>query len=237
MSTETSLTERWLWLVVSFGIALLATGVQLAQDLIGKRATPSTPPRPAVTIPAWTIQFLRILYAVGIPALALLWRGALTERGLGLKPLQWTAAEASNWTAWAADIGWACAIALGTGVLLWLGNLPRNVVAAKIQQRPDIALREAVYHQAHWAFYREPFVLLWGVTVGAWLGLLLVAFEAIINPIHWNNLRSPARGRNMVVRSGIAIMSVMLYIQTQNLWVAILADAALGWGLGQQTDT
>ncbi len=248
MSTETSLTERWLWLIVSFGITLLVVGVRLAQDLAQKRDGSPALPRLITPKSPW-IQLLRFLYTVGIPALALLWRGALTERGLGLKPIHWTAAVASNWTSWAADIGWACALSLGTGAVLWLGNLSRtqqtppsndiarNQTPPQIQHRPDIALREALFHQVHWAFYREPFVLLWGAPVGAWLGLLLVALEAIINPIHWSALRSPARGRILIIRIGIAIMSTMLYIQTQNLWVAILADAALGWGLGQQADS
>ncbi|MBN2005256.1 MAG: hypothetical protein JXA21_18000 [Anaerolineae bacterium] len=236
MSTETSLTERWLWLVVSFGIALLATGVRLAQDLVNKRDPFSVRAHPTNPQPAWLIQSLRMLYAVGIPALALLWRGALTESGLGLKPIHWAATDASNWTAWISDAGWACTLALGTGLILWLGNFTRAQTPPKIQHRADIALREAVFHQAHWAFYREPFVLLWGVKVGAWLGLILIAFEAIVNPIHWNELRLPSRGRNLLIRTGIAIMSVMIYIQTQNLWVAILADTALGWGLGQQAE-
>lgn len=237
MRTETSLTERWLWLIVSFGITLLVVGVRLAQDLAQKRTGSPASPRLITPKSPW-IQLLRFLYTVGIPALALLWRGALTERGLGLKPIHWTATAASNWTLWAADIGWACALSLGTGAILWLGNLSRTQqTPPQIQHRPDIALREALFHQVHWAFYREPFVLLWGGPVGAWLGLLLVTLEAIINPIHWSALSSPARGRTLIIRIGIAIMSTMLYIQTQNLLVAILADAALGWGLGQQADS
>ncbi len=236
MSTETSLTERWLWIIVSFGIALLAVGVRLAQDLAKKRTGEPATPQPAAPSSPW-IHFLRLLYAIGIPALALLWRGALTERGLGLKPIHWTAAAGSNWTAWAIDLGWACALVMGTWIILRLGNLSQTQTPLNIRRRPDVALREALFHQAHWAFYREPFVLIWGITVGAWLGLLLIAIEAIVNPIHWNDLRSPTRGRNLIIRIGIAIMSTMLYIQTQNLWVAILADTALGWGLGQPADS
>jgi len=100
-----------------------------------------------------------------------------------------------------------------------------------------VALREAIYHQAHWAFYREPFVLLLGVGLGTWAGLIPVAAEALVNPARWTDLQSPARGRDLLIRVGLAVLSALLFIQTQNIWLAILADTGLLWLLGQTQET
>jgi hypothetical protein len=85
----------------------------------------------------------------------------------------------------------------------------------------------------HWAFYREPFVLLWGLSLGTWAGLLPVAFEAGINPARWDDLRVPPHGRDLLIRVGLAIVGALLFLETQNLWLAILMDAVVGWRLGQ----
>ena len=98
------------------------------------------------------------------------------------------------------------------------------------------SLREAVYHQAHWAFYREPFVLLWGTELGAWAGLIPVAAEALVNPARWTDLQSPARGRDLLIRVGLAVMSAVLFIQTQNIWPVLIVDMLLVWLLGQSPE-
>lgn len=188
----------------------------------------------------WIVRSLRLLYAVGIPALALFWRGALTSTGMGLKPFFWADNHAFDgnpvsWADWLHDIGWACLVALGLWLMVTIGeyNAKRLTVQRNTRRHNlGFAIREAVYHQIHWAFYREPFVLLWGIGIGAWAGLAPVAAEALVNPARWSDAQSPARGRDLLIRVGLAVMSAILYIETQNIWVILIADALLVWVLG-----
>ena len=248
MSTENALLERWVWLNISLVIALLASALRWLlerphlQRHLHTNNSP-TPYRPIWDIP-WIIHPLRLLYAVGIPSLALLWRGVLTPSGLGLKPFIRAADQAlstgpGSWDTWMRDLGWTCAFAAGFWVLVALADRTTGRLSPPrtTQRSLDVALREAVYHQAHWAFYREPFVLLLGVGMGAWAGLLPVAGEALLNPARWTDLQSPTRGRDLLIRAGLAILSAMLFIQTQNIWLMLLADTGLAWLLGQQHES
>ena len=254
MSTETALLERWVWLNVSLVIALLASALRWflerphLQKYLGADAVPSADAVPtsyrAVWEMPWIIHPLRLLYAVGIPALALLWRGVLTPSGLGLKPFFWATDQtlstlSGSWDSWVRDLGWTCAFAGGFWVLVLLADRAAKRLSPPRKTRHSLsaALREAVYHQAHWAFYREPFVLLLGVGMGAWAGLLPIAGEALLNPARWTDLQSPARGRDLLIRVGLAVLSAMLFIQTQNIWLMLLADTGLIWLLGQKYET
>jgi hypothetical protein len=224
-----ALTERWIWLIGSVGVAMSAAILQWILERWPQRPSDDAPHARDVAARAWLVQPLRLLYAVGIPAAALLWRGTLTSRGLGLHP-------PGSATDWMQDLGWGAAIVALTGGALLLGDLQARRLTERTpstHHNLGVALREAVYHEAHWAFYREPFVLLWGAGPGAWAGLIPVALEALANPARWTDMQRPHRGRDLVVRAGVAVASAMLYIQTQNLWLALGADALLGWGLGQ----
>lgn len=228
MSTPEPILERWVWLIASLGIAILAAAIQW---LLSERIREGRM-KPPSALAIWLLHALRLLYAVGIPAAALLWRGVLTPTGLGLKPF------AGNWSEWASGIGWTFAVVCTAWAIIKLGlwnshRLSPHQRHAATRHSSGVALREAVYHQTHWAFYREPFVLLWGVELGTWLGLLLVAFEAALNPNRWLDLQEASQGRDLLVRIGLAIASAILFIATQNLWLMILGDAALGWMLGQ----
>ncbi len=235
MHLESPLTERWWWLAGSLGIALIVGVVRWVLD------EPAAEDAATLEsfIPPGLYHALRLLYAVGIPAVALLWRGALTTRGLGLQPFHWfesSAAVTVNWADWVRDLGWVFALGMGTYIILKSAHaITRGYAPATSARHRDgaVALREAIYHQVHWAFYREPFVLLWGIQWGAWGGLLPVILEAAINPERWADLRDPCRSSNLLMRAGLAVFSVILYIQTQNLWLMILADVLLGWGIGQ----
>lgn len=241
MNVETALAERWLWLTGSLCIATIAIAIRWILER-PRTATSDAKTRhtPILDTP-WIVQPLRILYAVGIPAIALFWRGALTTSGLGLQPFFWADSAAlditqAGWDNWVRDIGWTCACACGVWLLVAIGDATAKRFSAHkpvTHHNLGRALREAVYHQAHWAFYREPFVLLWGVGPGAWAGLIPVVAEALVNPARWTDLQSPSRGRNLLIRAGLAVMSAVLYIQTQNIWPVLLADTLLVWFLGQ----
>jgi len=232
LNTESALLERWLWLTASLGIATLASAIRW---FLERPRPPQNLPR-AMPEKPWIFQPLRLLYAVGMPAAAFLWRGALTASGLGLQQFFWSNnptldMAAGDWTNWVRDMGWTCALAFGFWLLVMIAERPTRTPLK--QHRLDIALREAIYHQVHWAFYREPFVLLLGVGLGTWGGLIPVAAEAVVNPARWTDLQFPTRGRDFLIRVGLAVLSALLFIQTQNIWLAILADTGLTWLLGQ----
>lgn len=229
-----ALQERWLWLWASFIIGLVAAWIQW---IFSEAHNPRMrtwyerwerwPGRP------WIAQSLRMLYAVGLPAAALLWRGALTERGLGFQSLPWRAP--GMWSRWLQDLSQAFGIAVGTGILLLLAaSQYRHLVGHRRPLRHDglLALREAVYHEVHWAFYREPFVLLWGVGPGSWAGFLLILVEGVCNPLRWRRLRDPHSKRDLLLRAALAILSTLVFIQTRNLWCALLVDLGISWAAG-----
>ncbi len=235
MTTDLALLERWFWLAISLTLAIFAIllrwilarpGSRYAADFHAWLQHPGA---------IWTIQTARLLYALGIPTLALFWRGALTARGLGLQAAPWRGGLV-NWEDWMRDLGWGVFLGAGLWLLVRLSDVMihrQMSIAANPRREWSVALREAIYHQAHWAFYREPFVLLWGASLGTWAGLLPVAFEAGINPARWEDLRTPARGRDLLIRVGLAVVGALLFLKTQNLWLVILVDAVVGWRIGQ----
>lgn len=233
MNPQTSLTERWWWLGASLSIAAFAIILRKILEKTSRQAENAPP--------IWVNQFLGLVYATGIPALALFWRGALTERGLGLQAPPWSertfsSLSQSNWENWSIDIGWTIAITAITLALLKISDhnvakyRPTEVTA--LQHNLGNAFLEALYHQIHWAFYREPFVLLWNINIGAWAALLPIGLETAINPYCWETLYSKTRSRNLVVRGVLVVVSTLIFIQTQNLWLAIGADMLIGWLAG-----
>ncbi len=241
MDTELSLVqERWLWLVGSMLLALLTSwGIWLLKSSHRTAAWVERWQQWAGA--SWITQILRLLYAVGIPALALFWRGALTERGLGLQPLPLLDAPivaeslGAQWREWVTDLGWAMGITLGTGTVFLLSQhmvKSTNQTVGRTKRSFGVALREAIYHQSHWAFYREPFVLLWGAALGAWAGLIPVTLEATLAPAYWEDIHSPHKQQELLLQGFLLVVSAVLYIQTQNLWLALLVDTLLRWLVG-----
>lgn len=236
--TDTAFAERWLWLTASLCITTVAIAIRW---ILERPHTAPTRVKLSLGDNAWLVQSLRLLYAVGIPAAALLLRGALTPSGLGLKPFFWVESDVADlvqtsWEIWVRDFGWGVASVAGMSLCVIAGDqMVKRYARRKVtlKRNPGIAVREAIYHQAHWAFYREPFVLLWGDGVGTWAGLVPVALEAIVNPARWNDLQSPGKGRDLLIRCGLAVTSAMLYMQTHNIWIALLADVAVVLVLGQ----
>ncbi|MGC9347803.1 MAG: hypothetical protein ACP5JG_06670 [Anaerolineae bacterium] len=240
--------SRWDWLLASVTLGTLASLIQWALLFSLRPSDEETRPaqkhkgfvRTLLTSP-WLIHPLRLLYAVGIPAAAFLWQRTLTTRGLGLQPLpglltrrDTAAVWESLWRDWARDLGWTVTLTASTAALVMIGDHNARRLSAP-QPTPSrnlgVALREAVYHQVHWGFYREPFVITWGTAAGSWLGALAVLAEALLNPMVWQRVRSQGQSyvRMLVVRGGLLVTGTLLYLQTQNLWLAIVMDAVLGW--------
>lgn len=203
-------------------------------------------------------QFLRLLYYVGLPFSALLWgRDAVVARLMGLQTLSLpqqngsgdvatTAATAANWQDWARDVGWAVALGAGAWVLFALGRWAYLRATAAHTGAGDehasgwVALREAAYHEIHWAFYRNaPLLTLqdyaWGSYWGVWAGLVLIGLEAVLDPAWRRDIGDPHRALTPLTQAALAVVSSVLYLRTENLWLAIVAHWGVCWGLGVLT--
>jgi hypothetical protein len=199
------------------------------------------------------LQFLRLLYYLGVPFAALLWgHDAIIKHALGLKQLALpigsghaAADVATNWKNWSQDAGWAAALGFGTWGLLALGWWSYRRALTVAGEGSSIAganssgwvlLREAAYHEIHWAFYRNaPMIALeqqtgdryWGV----WIGLALVALEAMLNPVWRAGLLEPKQAPAQLMRGVLAVVSGVLFLQTENLWATLVVHWWVSWGL------
>jgi hypothetical protein len=188
-------------------------------------------------------QGVRLLYYVGLPFAALFWGyDAVITRFFGLQQLvlptsgalEGSASINANWLDWAHDVGWAAALGLGSwGVLLVAGWVRRRALADADRPRPGGSasgwetLREALYHEVHWAFYRSAPIVTFGLYWGTWTGLALAALEALANPVWRKGLREPERAAALLLRAAMGVISSLLFLRAQNLWLAIL----LHWGV------
>ncbi|NLF00422.1 MAG: hypothetical protein GX601_05520 [Anaerolineales bacterium] len=195
------------------------------------------------------LQALRLVYYIGVPFAALvLGRDAVTARFAGLQPVTLPGSAngvgaAGNWDDWVRDIGWA--LGLGTGLWLlmtvaWRSH--RRALAASgeplapVRSGPSgwVLLREALYHEVHWGFYRNAPLLALGEYWGVWIGLLIVGIEALLNPAWRTQLGSAAHDPLPWGRVALAMVSSLLFLQTGNLWVAIGLHFAVTLGLTVQ---
>jgi hypothetical protein len=249
------IAQRWIWLLGSFLLAVAA-----AQITFRARRLP-VPPNWLSDLLVWPytpalILILRILFYVGIPLAALDWgRDVIVPRWMGLQPLlafrglleaPASANElAENWANWVWDAGWAVGLGSGAGVLLAVGwwsvarkawlNGPLTAARGSLGR----TLLEAVLHEVHWAFYRNVPIVALALTRpdaealywGTWAGLALIGLEAVLNPYWWAALFSPQNAPMAFVRAGLAALSAVLFLKTQNLWLAILVHWGVSWGL------
>lgn len=243
---ETIGLSRWDWLLLSVILSTLGGLLHwLIQHLAGltrhRRASPSLWSQTQRLIESpWLRQPLRVLYAVGIPLAALIWQGSLTTRGLGLKPLPFgSTAPTSAASRWIDDVGWFTILTTVTITVVLVGDgLARHQGAGNPQVRKARALPnaavDAVVRQVHWAFYREPFVMNWGIALGSWLGAVTVLAEKLVDLMFWERLggeeaNGRAYKRQMLICGGLLAASAHLHLRTQNLWLAILMDLVAGW--------
>ena len=197
----------------------------------------------------WLLQLLRLLYYVGVPFAALLWgHDAVVARLMGLHQLDLPIPDgevlntdiAANWLDWAYDVGWAATLSVGTWMLLALGwwTYRRALAIAGVggaipgaDRSSWTFLREAAYHEVHWAFYRNAPILAIGTYWVVWIGLALVVLEAILNPAWHKSLVDPRWAPAQLMRGALAIVSSVLFLLTQSLWLALVLHWGVSWGL------
>ena len=251
-------SEGWVWLGGSLFLIVLAANVswffrrprsgaigEFVAGLVSWRFSP------------WLLQVMRLLAYIGVPFAALLWGHDAVTRGLlALQPFElagpsWRAAGgslANDWLDWARDTGWAVALGMGVFVLLATGwwAYRRALITAgiggattEIETSGWVVLREAVYHEVHWAFYRNAPILTLdgylGFTLGkywgVWVGLALVALEALLNPAWRHGLTDAERAPAQLMRAALAIVSSILFLQSGNLWLALALHFGVSVGM------
>jgi len=248
-----STREAWLWLGGSLLLAVLWTNLSwLFSPWVEADRSPETSQslaeRIVFQIGTWRFapalfQALRFLYYVGLPSAALFWgRDAVVGRLLGLKRLALPAQTgqgdsawlSASWSSWAQDLGWAAVLGLGATGLLALATLtyrrglqPVTDFGPGGRVRGLEAAREAIYNEIHWAFYRNAPIVALGLYWGTWVGLGLAAVEAMANPAWRHDVQDPERAWPRLSRAALAVVSCLLFLQTQNLWLALL----LHWGI------
>lgn len=231
--------EGWLWLVGSAIVAILWTNMiwfvrnphtGTSGDL-GRLSTWHFFP--------WLHQALRLLYYVGVPFAALVWRGALLKRYLGLSE-----GLSSSLSDWADGVGWAAVLGVGAWGLLALGwwAYRRAVVATgegvaivEMGAPAWVLLIEAIYHEVHWAFYRCVPIVALGEDAywGTWLGLALIGVEAVLDPAWRRGFADPEKAPRQLTRGALAVVSSVLFVLlgNGNLWLAIAVHWGVSWGL------
>jgi len=248
--------ESWLWLSGSLLLAAIWTNLawlfrQPRPGVLGECVTR------LVTwhFSPWLLELLRLLYYIGVPFAALLWgHDAVVGRLLGLQQFDLPisggqeigADVAANWLDWAHDVGWAAALGSGAWGLLALGQWAyrralttagEGDVVARASGSGWVLLREAAYYEVHWAFYRNAPILTVGVYWGIWIGLALVALEATLNPAWRKGLANPQQAPAQLLDGALAIVSGVLFLLTQNLWLTLALHWGVSWGLYWQQKT
>ena len=238
--------ESWLWLGGSLLLAILWANLAwyFRQPRTGRAGTL------VARLSSWQfapllLQFLRLLYYIGLPSLALfLGQDAVIRRYLGLPGEQ-----SSAMLKWAYDFGWAAALGVGAWLLLALGWWTHRRALHAAGKTSPIAganasgwtlLREAAYHEVHWAFYRNAPVVFameqitGGEYWGAWIGLAVVALEAALNPAWRKGLVDPEKAPIQLTRGALAIVSSVLFVLTKdgNLLLSLLLHFGVTLGLG-----
>jgi hypothetical protein len=242
-------TVPWLWLSGSLLLAILWANLALFFHQ----------PRPGATgefitrlvtwrFSPWVFQLLRLLYYVGVPYAALLWgHDAVVGRLLGLRGKEANVTIAAYWLDWAHEVGWAVTLGIGAYALLALGWWTYRRALATTGEESTVTganssgwvlLREAAYHEFHWAFYRNAPIVAWenytGYAYGGvWIGLALVALEAALNPAWRKGLADPQKAPAQLMRAALGVVSSVLFLLTNggNLWLALALHWGVSWSL------
>ena len=221
----------WLWIATSLLLSALANG------LAWRFCRPAGEREHRWL--RWPVALLRetgrFFYFVGLPYVALL-GGLIPATQAGLINEDWL-----------HDL--TLALPLGVGAFLVLLSL-RALVLWRERTAPGggnpgepplpfgVALRESVYQEIHWAFYRvAPLLALDDFAQGIALGLGIVALEAWLDPSWRRRWQDPALALVALRTAGLAVTMAIVFGFTANLWltlgVHVAVDRACGWAWGR----
>jgi hypothetical protein len=218
--------ESALWVV--FSIGLYALGADLAWHY--RRPRPGRLGQWVETVKGWSyrgwlLEAGRFLYYIGIPYAALL-RGVVLPRLMGLTHLDWV-----------KGIGLGTALGGGTFLILaliwwWYARAVAALPLSAKQRRGAslgddsingwVLLREVIYLETHWAFYRSAAILLLDdYYLGTFVGFLLVTLEWLINPAWRADLSLPWQSANILMLWSTAFVTAIIFLFTRNLWLLV----------------
>ena len=216
----------WLWIATSVLLSALINGLAWHSSWKGSGTR---------RLIQWPISFLcqvgRFLFFVGLPYVSLL-SGLIPATQCGLVDQEWL----RNLT---------LCLPLGLGSFLVLLSLrvltlwrektaPGGVVPGESRPSFWATLRESLYQEIHWAFYRSAPLLATGDREqGIALGLGIVALEAWLNPAWRARWRHPHLAATALRTSALAVTMAVVFGVTGNLWVTlglhVTVENASGW--------
>jgi hypothetical protein len=179
------------------------------------------------------VQGIRLFYYVIIPYIAVRW-GVLNLRNVGLAwildpvALRQVVIGAGGLTillmlTWAH---YACSqrgLSHPTGESWLTSNFAQNLPLGWA-----VILREAIFAQAHWAFYRGGFtLLLQNIELGSWLALVVILLEGYLNPWLRHDLKQVGRAEPILLRAQFAVVSTALILIGGSTWLNLGWHAAL----------
>lgn len=181
---------------------------------------------PAVSVP------LRALYYVGVPYAAMLLGAADFPIYLGLARLDWPSSIGRGALAGAALFLGLVAIAAYS----LRGPHRLRAGAETDDSRGVTVVYEALFLEAHWAFYRLPGILATGdLLLGAWIGATLAVVEQVADP-HWRS-RAASKQWALAAWQRLALLAGMtaVFLLTRNFWVAWAVHTLVEWGRAAAT--
>jgi hypothetical protein len=192
------------------------------------------------------------------------WWNRQRLRGVILELARWIYYLAFPWAA--LMLGYTTARAMGVWNLDWLMNLWIGVIVAAggaivfvwvwrpyaQSEHPEAVdltgwsgarqIIEAIYQEAHWAFYRcGPILWLNDYYWGSFLGLTLNLIEGWTNPAVRTNIHDITRADAPLWAGTLSIISVLIFLYTQNTWYCLIVHLLLNYvlrpliGLGTAT--
>lgn len=171
------------------------------------------------------IEAARLIYYLALPWATLMF-GYSAARALGVWNLDWLM---NIWIGLIVAVG-------GTIVFIWVW---RPYAQSEHPESVDLAgwngarqIIEAIYQEAHWAFYRSgPILWLDDYYWGSFIGLALNLIEGWSNPTVRVNIRDITRADAPLWAGSLAIVSVLIFIYTQNTWYCLLVHLTLNFVL------
>lgn len=188
---------------------------------------------------SFLLQIIRLAYYVLVPYAVVIWRGALEAQTLGLLgPADFDQSVLGWGGEWIVMAGRMAALGLAGALVLrwgWSNLRWSSLKAAAGFWGADLGpvLREMVYLQAHWAFYRSAPLLWFGAAGEGWapfVGAAIVALEAGLDPRVWAALRNPEQAARPLLNGALCWLSALGFALTHNLWLVAGVHAALAWG-------